>query len=68
MQILSQFVKPPSDTLLRYFNMFHPAPSPSSLQFIENASQADLLVVYRRLEDNLERAFYLLQILSELSQ
>jgi hypothetical protein len=26
-------VKPPSDTLLRYFNMFHLAPSPSSLQF-----------------------------------
>jgi hypothetical protein len=25
----------PSDTLLRYFNMFHPAPSPSSLQFIK---------------------------------
>jgi hypothetical protein len=33
-QILSQFVKPPSDTLLRYFNMFHLEPSPSSLQFI----------------------------------
>jgi hypothetical protein len=28
-----QFVKPPSDTLLRYFNMFHLASSPSSLQF-----------------------------------
>jgi hypothetical protein len=28
-QILSQFVKPPSDTLLRYFNMFHLAPLPS---------------------------------------
>jgi hypothetical protein len=24
-QILSQFVKPPCDTLLRYFNMFHPS-------------------------------------------
>jgi hypothetical protein len=34
-QILSQFVKPTSDTLLRYFNMFHLAPSPSSLQFIQ---------------------------------
>jgi hypothetical protein len=32
-QILSKFVKPPSDTLLRYFNMFHLAPSLSSLQF-----------------------------------
>jgi hypothetical protein len=30
-QILSQFVKPPSDTLFRYFNMFHLVPSPSSL-------------------------------------
>jgi hypothetical protein len=35
-KILSQFVKPPSDTLLRYFNMFHLAPSPSSLQFRYN--------------------------------
>jgi hypothetical protein len=35
-QILSQFVKPPSDTLLRYFNIFHLEPSPSSLQFIVN--------------------------------
>jgi hypothetical protein len=34
-QILSQFVKPPSDTLRRYFKMFHLAPSPSSLQFLE---------------------------------
>jgi hypothetical protein len=40
--ILSQFVKPPSDTLLRYFNMFHPrffttgaTPSPSSVQLSE---------------------------------
>jgi hypothetical protein len=33
-KILSQFVKPPSDTLLRYFNMFHLAPSPSFLQLI----------------------------------
>jgi hypothetical protein len=33
MQILSQFVKPPSDALLRHFNMFHLAPSPSFLQF-----------------------------------
>jgi hypothetical protein len=32
-KILSQFVKPPSDTLQRYFNMFHLAPSPPSLQF-----------------------------------
>jgi hypothetical protein len=32
-EIISQFVKPSSDTLLRYFNMFHLAPSPSSLQF-----------------------------------
>jgi hypothetical protein len=23
-QILSQFLKPPGETLLRYFNMFHP--------------------------------------------
>jgi hypothetical protein len=30
--ILSQFVKPPSDTLFRHFNMFHLALSPSSLQ------------------------------------
>jgi hypothetical protein len=29
------FVKPPSDTLLPYFNMFHLAPSPSSLKFTE---------------------------------
>jgi hypothetical protein len=29
--ILSQVVKPPSDTLLRYCDMFHLAPSPSSL-------------------------------------
>jgi hypothetical protein len=29
-------VKPPSDTPLRYFNMFNLAPSPSSLQFINN--------------------------------
>jgi hypothetical protein len=33
-QSLSQFVEPPSDTLLRYFNMFNLAPSSSSLQFI----------------------------------
>jgi hypothetical protein len=33
-QILSQFVKQPSDTLLRYFNMFHLAQSPSSVQFL----------------------------------
>jgi hypothetical protein len=33
MERLSQFVKPPTDTLLRYFNMFHQAPSLSSLQF-----------------------------------
>jgi hypothetical protein len=33
--MLSQFVKPRSDTLLPYFNMFHLAPSPSSLQFTE---------------------------------
>jgi hypothetical protein len=32
------FVKPPSDALLRYFNMFHLARSPSSLQFIRNLS------------------------------
>jgi hypothetical protein len=34
LQILSQFVKPPSDTLLCYFNMFHLAPSPLSLSII----------------------------------
>jgi hypothetical protein len=33
LEILSQFVKPSSDTLLRYFDMFHLEPSPSSLQF-----------------------------------
>jgi hypothetical protein len=27
-QTLSQFVNPPSDTIHRYFNMFHLAPSP----------------------------------------
>jgi hypothetical protein len=32
-QLFPQFVKPPSGTL-RYFNMFHLAPSPSSLQII----------------------------------
>jgi hypothetical protein len=32
-QILSQVVKPPSDTLLCYFNMFHLPPS--SLQLIK---------------------------------
>jgi hypothetical protein len=32
-KILSQFVKPPSDTLLPYFNLFNLAPSPTSLQF-----------------------------------
>jgi hypothetical protein len=36
-QILSQFVKPPSETLYPYFNMFQLAPSPSSLQFIEDS-------------------------------
>jgi hypothetical protein len=40
-QILSQIVKPPSDTLLRYFNMFHLAPSPSSLQFINNLKRVE---------------------------
>jgi hypothetical protein len=38
-QILSQFVKPPRDTLLRYFNIFHLVPSPSSLQFIEKFTE-----------------------------
>jgi hypothetical protein len=33
-QSLSQFVKPPSDNLLRYLNMFHLAPSPSSLELL----------------------------------
>jgi hypothetical protein len=32
-QLISQFVKPPSDTLIRYFNMLHLAPSPSSVRF-----------------------------------
>jgi hypothetical protein len=32
---LSQFVKPPSDTLPSYFNMFNLVPSPSSLRFTE---------------------------------
>jgi hypothetical protein len=34
-KLMNQFLKPPSDTLLRYFNMFHLAPTPSSLQFIK---------------------------------
>jgi hypothetical protein len=33
-KILSRFVKLPSDTLLRYFIIFHLAPSPLSLQLI----------------------------------
>jgi hypothetical protein len=32
-------VKPPSDTLLPLFNMFHLAPSPSSLQFTNETTQ-----------------------------
>jgi hypothetical protein len=31
-QILSKFAKPPSDTLHRYFNMFHLAPTPESFE------------------------------------
>jgi hypothetical protein len=42
-KILSQFVKPPSDTLLRYFNMSHLAPSPSSLQ--QNSSLTFLILI-----------------------
>jgi hypothetical protein len=33
LSVIQSFVKPHSDTLLRYFNMFRLAPSPSSLQF-----------------------------------
>ena len=35
------FVEPPSDTLLCYFNMFHPAPSPLSLQLVDLTPCAD---------------------------
>jgi hypothetical protein len=31
-------MKPPGDTFFRYFNVFHLAPSPSSLQFIDKLS------------------------------